>query len=92
MLHFRRETACRWFRRHLDDVAVDVDLPAVVETPQPGFLVAAERKRRAPMRTVLADDAEPPVGIAKHDEVFAEQPRAQRRTVRLGHFLRHANR
>ncbi len=44
------------------------------------------------MRTVLADDAEPAVRVAEHDQIFTEQTSTYRRAVRLAHLLGHADR
>ena len=67
------DAGCRRLRRHLQDVAVDVDLPAVIEAAQPAFLVAAEHKRGAAVRAVLVEHAEPAVAVAKRHQVLAEQ-------------------
>src|SRR5580704_4121629 len=42
--------SARWLRCHLDDVAVDVEFPAVIQAAQAAFLVAGEHKRRATVR------------------------------------------
>src|SRR5207342_321786 len=74
-------------RRTLDDVAFDVDLPAVVQAAQPAFLVAAERERGAAMRAMLVENAQTPGAVAKRHQLFAEQAEAHRRAVALDDFL-----
>ena len=90
VLDLGREAAFRRLRRHLDHVAFDVELPAVIEAAQPAFLVAADHQRGAPVRAILVEHAEAAVGVAKHDQVLAQQPDRDRRSVGLGHLLRHA--
>ena len=87
MLHLRAKAALGRLGRHLDDVAFNVHLPAVIEAAQAVLLVAAVRQRCAAMRAMQIERAQAPGRIAKHDEVFAEQANAQRRAVRLFHFL-----
>ena len=41
------------------------------------------------MRTIFAEHADAPVGVAKDDEILAEHAHFHRRAVRLGHFLAH---
>ena len=43
---------------HVDDIAFDVEFPAVVQAAQAAFLVAPEGERGAAMQAVLAQDAE----------------------------------
>jgi hypothetical protein len=74
-------------RRHVDDVAVDVHLPAMIEAAQAAFFVAAERQRGATMRAMLVQDAHAPFGIAKGHQVFAQEAHAHRRAIALGDFL-----
>src|SRR6266542_3025683 len=49
----------------LQDGAGYVDLPAVVQAAQSTRLVAAVQERRVAMRAVLADDADPALGVAE---------------------------
>ena len=44
------------------------------------------------MQAVFVEHAEPALGVAEDDEVFAQQPGAHRRAVGLGHLLRQAGR
>ena len=88
---FRQHGVVR-FAGAVYDVAFDVDFPAVVETAQAAFLVAAERERRAPVRAVLVEHAEAAGGVAKRHQVLTQQPHAYRRTVALGDLLGQARR
>ena len=65
----------------VEDVALHVELPAVIEAAQPAFFVAPERERRAAMQAVLAENAQAPLGVAEDDEVFAQHPGAHRRAI-----------
>ena len=71
-------------RRAVDDVAFDVDFPAVVEAAQAALLVAAQRERRAPVRAMLVQHADAAGGVAKRHQILAQQPHAHRRPVALG--------
>lgn len=44
------------------------------------------------MRTVLVHHANPPLGIAKHDQVFAQDPRMDGISVGFAHLFAQANR
>jgi hypothetical protein len=72
VLDLVHEPAFGRLRRHLNDVALHVDFPAVIETAQSALLVAAKRQRHAAMRAVFVEHAQAALGVAEHDEVFAE--------------------
>ena len=59
-LHFRFEIGLGWFVWHVDAVAVDIELPAVVHAAKAGFLVSSEEERSAAMWTVVLNEADPP--------------------------------
>ena len=84
------EPAAFGLAAHVQDLAVGIELPAVIETAQPAFLVAAEGERGLAMRAMLAEDPEPAAGVAKDDEILAQKPRAHRRAVGRGDFFGHA--
>jgi hypothetical protein len=92
VLHLQPLAGARRLGRHVDHVAFHVEFPAVIEAAQAAFLVAAEGERRPAVRAELAQHAEAALGIAEDDEVFPEQPGADRRAVPLRHFLGHARR
>ena len=90
VLELACEAAFRWLRGHLQHIAFDVELPAVIEAAQPAFLIAAEHQRGAPVRTVFVEHAEAAVAVAKDHEVLAEQPNPDRGSIRFRHLLGHA--
>src|SRR4029077_5925559 len=74
---------------HLVDAAAgDVELPAVIDAAQPAFLVAAEEQRGAAVRAIFVQEPDPPLTVAKGDEVFAQEPHPYRRTLGLGDLAR----
>ena len=87
MLHAVGYEAVGRLRRHLDDVAVYVELPAVIEAAQAAILVAREHQRGAPVRAIFVEHADAAFGVAENDEVLAEQTDLDRRAVRMRHFL-----
>ncbi len=86
------QAAGRRLRHHLEHVAGDVHLPAVVQAAQAAFLVAAVDERGAPVRALLVEHADAAVAVAEHDEVLAEHARLDRRAVGLAHLLDQAHR
>ena len=87
---FRRAVALVDLRRSVDHVAFDIDLPSVVQAAQAALLVAPERKRRAPVRTMLIDHSEPAQAVPKRHQVLAQQAHPNGRAVGGCHFLGHA--
>ena len=75
------EVAVGRFRGKLGAIAVDVELPAVIDAADATFLVAAKKQVRAPMRTVPVDEADPPLSVAKGDKILAEQAHPDRCSV-----------
>ena len=69
--------------RHVEAVAFDVELPAVIDAAQAAFLVAAEEQRGAAVRAAMLHDADPAVGVAEGDELLAEQQEPHRLAVGL---------
>src|ERR1700676_2486420 len=88
MLCLFGKRACLRLRRHVDDVTVGVELPAVVETTQAALFVASERERCLAMWTGLAEQAELSAAVAERDELLAEKLNPHRRTVRPGNLFR----
>ena len=78
LLEARRRQA-----RHVDAVAGDVELPAVVDAADAAFLVAAEEQRRAAVRAAVVHDADAAGAVAKRDQLLAEQHQAHGRAVAL---------
>ncbi len=76
----------------VENIAANVEFPAVIEAAQAGFLVAAEGKRSAAVRTMFAEHAQAAFAVAEDDEVFAEHAGSDRRAIGDGDFLGHAGR
>jgi len=89
-LHLFGKAALRRLRRHLDDVAIHIHLPAVIEAAQAAFLVARVSERDAAMRAIFVEHAELAFAVTEDDQVFAQEPRAHRLAVRLRDFFREA--
>ena len=78
--------------RHVHDVAVDVELPAMVDAAQTAFLVAPEPEIDATVRAVAVEQAEAAVGVLEGDQVLAQHPHAHRRAVGHGQLFRQQHR
>ncbi len=68
------EIALRWLIGHVDTAAFHIVFPAVVHTADSVFLIAPEEQRSAPVRAMVGQYAHPALGIAKRDQILAEQP------------------
>ena len=86
--HLAPEVGLGRLVRHLDAVAVHVELPAVIDAAQAALLVAGEMERGAPVRAFLVEDADPPFRIPERDKVLAQQPQAHRVAIGPRQFLR----
>src|SRR5439155_6892194 len=75
------EIALRRFRRHIDALAADIELPAVIDAAQAVFLIAAEEQRGSPVGAGILDQTNLSRGRPKADEVLAEETDTERRTV-----------
>ncbi len=58
--------------RHVEAIALGVELPAVIDAAQPALLVAPEEQRGAAMRAAVVQDADRPAAVAERDQLFAE--------------------
>ena len=81
LAHLRAERRLHRLVGHVDALAGGVVLPAVIDAPEPRFLVASEEQVRAAVRAVGPEHAHAPVGVAERDEVLAQQADAQRIAV-----------
>jgi hypothetical protein len=81
--HVLLETRAQRLRRHIDDGARHVVLPAVIDTAQPAILVAAVHHRRAAMCAGVRQQADATFRVAKCDEVFAKKLDALRLPIGL---------
>ena len=77
-LHRRTQLCVNGFGRHVDGIAVHIELPAMIKTAQAALLVPSERKRSTAMGTCFLERADPATGIAKNDNVLPQQPHAER--------------
>ena len=73
-----------WLGWQIYTIAVDVKLPAVIGAAEAAFLVAVEIQACAPMRTGLDERANLALGVAKHDEILAEEAHTLGRAVGFG--------
>src|SRR5690348_12741756 len=65
----------------------DVEFPAMVDAANAALLIATEVKRGAAVRTVSLDDADFVVGVAKGDQILAEQAQANGRAIWIGQLV-----
>jgi hypothetical protein len=72
----------------IDAIAVNVELPPVIDAAQAGLLVASEPQRGPAMRAKLVDEANAALAVTKAYEAFAQQLHPDRRTIRLRQFTR----
>jgi hypothetical protein len=79
-LHFLLE-ARRWQARHIEAIAGDVELPAVVDAANSAILVASQKQRCAAVRAAMVHDADSACAVAKGNQLLAEQHQAKRRAV-----------
>ena len=71
----------------IQDVALNVEFPAVIEAAQAALLIASEGERSAAVHAAFGEYAEPPLRVAEDDEVFAQHAGADRRAVGFGDFF-----
>jgi hypothetical protein len=79
-------------RRHVDAPAIARELEAVVGAPDAVFLVAAEVERSAAVRAEFVDQADLALGIAKREQLLAEDRHAHLRAIGIGDFARQQDR
>ena len=82
-LHLVLEVLVLGHVRHVQAVARNVELPAVIDAAQPALLVAAEEQRGAAVRAAVVDHADPAGAVAEGHELLAQQHQARRRAVAL---------
>src|SRR5262245_10833384 len=76
----------------VDDVAVHIEFPAVIQTAESALFVAAEDERSTAVQAMLAEHAEPSARVAEDDEVFAKHAYPNGCAVGLDNLFRHAGR
>ena len=62
--------------RHIEAVAGSVELPAVIDTPQPAFLITPEEQRGAAVRAAVVEDPDPTWAVAEGEELLPHQHQA----------------
>src|SRR5262245_55110929 len=72
LLAIERETTAFGFAGLVQDVALNVELPAVIEAAEPTLFIAPEGERGAAMHAVLAENAQATLGVAEDNQVLAE--------------------
>src|SRR5205814_10648074 len=77
------EVAVLGLGRHLEALAGDVVLPAVVGAAEAAFLDPAEPERDAAVRAELVDEAAPALAVAEGDQALGGDLHAHRRAVVL---------
>ena len=87
VFHLLGEGALRRLGRHFDDVAIDVDLPAVIEAAETAIFVTAVHERRAAVRAIFVENADLAVSVAEDHQILAKQTHLDRIAIRLRHFL-----
>src|SRR5216683_4105839 len=65
----------------IDAIAVDIELPAVINAAQTRLFVASEPQRGASVRTELVDQTDPALAVAKTDQTFAQKLNANRPAI-----------
>src|SRR5262249_54044473 len=69
--------------RHVDAIAGNVELPAVVDAADAVLLVTPEEQRGAAVWAAMVYDADPPGAVAKGNQLLAEQHQPHRGAVAL---------
>jgi hypothetical protein len=80
------------FSRHIDAVAVHVELPAVIDATQPTFFIATKEHPRPAMWAERIDDTDRTMAVAEGHQVFTEHAQPHRCPIRFGQFLGHQHR
>ena len=88
----RHPFAHLWRLRHVDAIAMDVELQAVVAAADSVTFIASEVKRRSAVRAKLADESRAALAVAKGEQLFAEDLHADLRSVGFWYFARKQNR
>jgi hypothetical protein len=83
MFHPLRKLASPRFPRHLEALTVNVKQPPVVRAANAAVFDVTVFQRRTAVRAAPADQTKSPFGIAKQDEIFAEDPHGLRNIVEI---------
>ena len=81
-VHLFAEILLRRQVRHVDAVALGVELPAVVDAANAALLVPPVEQRRAAMRAAMVHDTHATRVVAERDQLLAQQHQPQRIAAR----------
>jgi hypothetical protein len=73
MPHFLRKGAVTRLVGHVDTLAMLGELPAMIHTAYTTGFVAAKVERGQTMGTILAQQADRPIGSPEGNQIFAQQ-------------------
>ena len=82
------EIAVGGLARLIDAIALDVELPAVIDAAEPARLVAAEKQGRGAVWATLVEETDAALGVAERDQPLAQKLDADRHAVGLGQLVR----
>ena len=88
MAHFVLERAFGGLRRRVENFAVDIHLPAVIDAAQAAFFVPPEKQRCTAVRAMLIEQSNSPLAVTKSDQIFAEQTNAHGWAIRFWNLAR----
>ena len=72
-LDLRAEFLVRRHVRHVQTIAVHVELPSVIDAAQPVAFRTSEEQRRAPVRAGVLEQPDAPAGVSKRDQFLAQK-------------------
>src|SRR5690606_18932195 len=75
------------FGRDIHYIARNVEFPAMIYTAQAILFITRERKRAQAMGAFFIADADAAIRCAKGHQIFAQQPHAPWRSIRLKELL-----
>jgi len=61
-----------WFVHLVNAVAVHIELPAVIDTTKPAFLVATQEQGSKSVRAILFKDTDVAIGVTEPNEILAK--------------------
>jgi hypothetical protein len=77
----RFELLMRQQIRLINAISSNIKLPAMIRAANAAALVAAEKQRRAPVRTTVVHDSHTPLAVAKSNELLAKQHQSDRGSI-----------
>jgi hypothetical protein len=61
-----------WFVHLVDTVAVHIELPSVIDTTKPAFLVATQEQGSESVRAIFVQNPNIAIGVTEPDEILAK--------------------